>query len=390
MLAARTGWFPVGGMRSIDYEDLDWIGKTSTSRGTSRCPRSSSGSIRSPSRMRQMRGNLLDVLRLDYVTTARSKGLDERVVVFKHALRNALNPMITLFGYTLGRSCRVRSSPRSSSRGRARPHHARCDPDAGPVPGHGRVLMASVVLMLGNLVADLLLAARTRGSPMTESLASLHARPVAAAPTSAAGASAADAFGARRPSRRRGSSGASSQRARRDRGRRGARLFYVCARSRRSSRRTRRRDGPAGYFHPPQRCTGATTRAGSISRRSCTPRSSTIRAFHYAETARTRCRCARSSRRAVPLLGIIRSDRTCSASTPPGRVYLLGTDSFGRDVLSRLLYGSQISLTVGLVGIAISFTIGLLLGGISGYFGGAVDTVIMRATELLLSIPRST
>ena len=59
------------------------------------------------SRMRQMRGNLLDVLRLDYVTTARSKGLDEGVVIYKHALRNALNPMITLFGYTLGRA-RVR------------------------------------------------------------------------------------------------------------------------------------------------------------------------------------------------------------------------------------------------------------------------------------------
>jgi peptide/nickel transport system permease protein len=71
----------------------------------------------------------------------------------------------------------------------------------------------------------------------------------------------------------------------------------------------------------------------------------------------------------------------------PGRVYLLGTDSFGRDQLSRLLYGSQISLTVGVVGIAISFTLGLLLGGVSGYFGGWIDTVIMRASELLLSIP---
>src|SRR5260221_13009565 len=53
-------------------------------------------------RMRQMRASLLDVLRLDYVTTARAKGLDEHRVVFHHALRNALNPMITLFGLTLG------------------------------------------------------------------------------------------------------------------------------------------------------------------------------------------------------------------------------------------------------------------------------------------------
>jgi peptide/nickel transport system permease protein len=87
------------------------------------------------------------------------------------------------------------------------------------------------------------------------------------------------------------------------------------------------------------------------------------------------------------LLGFIPGDRHLFGVDPPGRIYLFGSDSFGRDVFSRLLYGGQISLTVGLVGIAISFTLGLLLGGISGYFGGAIDTVIMRTTELLLSIP---
>jgi peptide/nickel transport system permease protein len=87
------------------------------------------------------------------------------------------------------------------------------------------------------------------------------------------------------------------------------------------------------------------------------------------------------------LLGFIPADLHLYGVDPPGRVYLLGTDSFGRDEWSRLLFGSQISLTVGLVGIAISFTLGLLLGGISGYFGGWVDTLIMRSTELLLTIP---
>jgi peptide/nickel transport system permease protein len=90
---------------------------------------------------------------------------------------------------------------------------------------------------------------------------------------------------------------------------------------------------------------------------------------------------------AYTLLGMFTSDRHLFGVEAPGRVYLMGTDSFGRDQFSRLLYGSQISLTVGLVGIAISFAIGLLLGGISGYFGGWIDTIIMRTSELLLSIP---
>lgn len=87
------------------------------------------------------------------------------------------------------------------------------------------------------------------------------------------------------------------------------------------------------------------------------------------------------------LFGVVETDRHLFGVDAPGRIYLLGTDSFGRDVLSRLLYGSQISLTVGLVGILISFALGLLLGGVSGYFGGLADSLIMRFTELLLSVP---
>jgi len=87
------------------------------------------------------------------------------------------------------------------------------------------------------------------------------------------------------------------------------------------------------------------------------------------------------------LFGFVRGDRHLFGVEAPGRIYLLGADDTGRDVWTRLLYGSQVSLTVGIVGIAISFTLGLLLGGVSGYFGGWVDTLIMRSTELLLSIP---
>jgi peptide/nickel transport system permease protein len=72
---------------------------------------------------------------------------------------------------------------------------------------------------------------------------------------------------------------------------------------------------------------------------------------------------------------------------PPHDLHLLGTDRYGRDQLSRLLYGSRISLSVGLVGIAITFFIGTLVGGLSGYFGGWVDEGVMRLTELIMSIP---
>ena len=66
---------------------------------------------------------------------------------------------------------------------------------------------------------------------------------------------------------------------------------------------------------------------------------------------------------------------------------MLGSDQYGRDVLSRLLYGGRPSLSIGLLGVAISFTLGLLIGGVSGYFGGRVDDVLMRICEIIMSIP---
>jgi peptide/nickel transport system permease protein len=87
------------------------------------------------------------------------------------------------------------------------------------------------------------------------------------------------------------------------------------------------------------------------------------------------------------LLGILPAERHLFGVDAPGRVNLLGTDPAGRDEFSRLLFGAQVSLTVGLVGILISFALGLLLGGVSGYLGGWVDGLIMRSSEVLLSIP---
>jgi peptide/nickel transport system permease protein len=70
-----------------------------------------------------------------------------------------------------------------------------------------------------------------------------------------------------------------------------------------------------------------------------------------------------------------------------GTAFLLGTDRLGRDMLSRIIYGTRISLTVGLIGIAISLTLGMTLGGIAGYYGGMADMLIQRLIEVLRSFP---
>jgi peptide/nickel transport system permease protein len=72
---------------------------------------------------------------------------------------------------------------------------------------------------------------------------------------------------------------------------------------------------------------------------------------------------------------------------PDAPMYLLGADRMGRDMLSRMIYGTRISMSIGLVGVALSLFLGILLGGISGYYGGSIDNLIQRLIEFLRSIP---
>jgi peptide/nickel transport system permease protein len=91
------------------------------------------------------------------------------------------------------------------------------------------------------------------------------------------------------------------------------------------------------------------------------------------------------------LLGLIPTTRHLigvDAGLDPNKtIFLLGTDVQGRDLWSRLMYGTRISLTIGLLGVTASLVLGVVLGGLSGFYGGAVDTVIQRTIEILRSIP---
>ncbi|XDA97656.1 ABC transporter permease [Sulfitobacter sp. LCG007] len=87
------------------------------------------------------------------------------------------------------------------------------------------------------------------------------------------------------------------------------------------------------------------------------------------------------------LAGLVPTDRHLFCAPEGATVFLWGSDRLGRDVFSRILYGAQLSLTVGLIGITVSFLLGIFFGSIAGYFGGVTDWVINRMIEILRSLP---
>lgn len=159
-LSVETGLLPAGGMKSAATHDLlsPW-GKALDIGKHLIAPAFVMGVSGIAEVTRQMRGNLLDVLHADYVRTARAKGLPERAVILRHAVRNAVNPLITLFGFTLARLLStslivevVMSWPGLG----ALTLEAIRRQDLFVVMA--TLVMASVLLVLGNLVADVLLA----------------------------------------------------------------------------------------------------------------------------------------------------------------------------------------------------------------------------------------
>lgn len=158
IFAVKTGWFPVGGLTSYNFNDMSIGGKIWDLTRHLILPTTVLFTISLAGLQRQMRANLLDVLESDYVKFARAKGLSEFKVLYKHALRNAVNPMITLLGFEFA----------SLLSGAALTEYV------FQYPGLGRLvleavlksdinlvmaslMMGAVMLILGNLLADILL-----------------------------------------------------------------------------------------------------------------------------------------------------------------------------------------------------------------------------------------
>lgn len=158
IFAVKTGWFPTGGLTSYNYSELSPIGKIFDILHHLILPVIVLFTISLSGLQRQMRGNLLDVLQSDYVKFARAKGLSETKVIYKHALRNAINPMVTLLGFEFA----------SLLSGAALTEYV------FQYPGLGRLILEAVMksdinlvmaslmigtimLVIGNLLADILL-----------------------------------------------------------------------------------------------------------------------------------------------------------------------------------------------------------------------------------------
>ncbi|MFN4268445.1 MAG: ABC transporter permease [Fervidobacterium pennivorans] len=159
-MAARTGWFPTGGMYSPETSRLDVWNAFKDIFRRMQLPAFTLTFGGFAGLMRYMRGSLLDVLNEDYVEFARAKGMPERVVIYKHALRNAINPLITMFGYSLSGllSGAVITETIFSWPGLGRlTYQALLQKDYYVVMAS--TVIGTVLLVLGNLVGDILLAA---------------------------------------------------------------------------------------------------------------------------------------------------------------------------------------------------------------------------------------
>lgn len=158
-LAALTGWLPTGGMVAPYHDSLTWFGKIVDYLHHLIIPASVLGVASIASLSRIMRGSMLETLRAQFIIAARAKGLKERIVIYKHAFRNSINPLITIFGYQLPD---LLSGAALTEIIVAWPGLGRLMLEAVMSQDifliMGDLLIGGALLILGNLLADLLLA----------------------------------------------------------------------------------------------------------------------------------------------------------------------------------------------------------------------------------------
>lgn len=423
LFAAVTGLFPTGGQVSILHDFLSPAGKVWDWIEHLILPTLvlSVGGI--ASMMRVMRGNFLDYSRAEFVTTARAKGMGENAIMFKHVLRNALNPVITSFGFAfaglLSGALLVENVMNYPGLGQLI--------YAAIIKQDQYVVMAGVVigcamLVVGQLLADILLAladprirlerekAPTKAIAAFTALAALAAAVltwasetypafleflksasfavlIAAAAVLCvllvAGLVWAAVFFCKNllPQTLRSPRGATALAV--------LAVLYAAAIL-----------APfLAPYEPTEQCLDKSFHPPSA----IFFKDGSLRVQCYRQSDPSIAKYEPIEGESLPLKFFVRDEDSnykilglipfktrlfgVESSQPDARVYLLGADSTGRDVFSRLLYGARVSLSIGFVGIAITMVLGFLVGGLAGYFGGAFDFIAMRFVEFLMAIP---
>lgn len=423
LFAAVTGLFPTGGQVSILHDFLSPAGKVWDWIEHLILPTLvlSVGGI--ASMMRVMRGNFLDYSRAEFVTTARAKGMGENAIMFKHVLRNALNPVITSFGFAfaglLSGALLVENVMNYPGLGQLI--------YAAIIKQDQYVVMAGVVigcamLVVGQLLADILLALADPRIRLEREKAPTKAIAAFTALTALAAAVltwASETYPAFLEFLKSASfavliAAAAVLCVLLVAGLVWAAVFF-CKNLLPQTLRSPRGATALAVL--------AVLYAAAILAPFLAPYEPTDqcldKSFHppsaiFFKDGSLRVQCYRQSDPSIakyepiegeslPLKFFVRDEGSnykilglipfktrlfgVESAQPDARVYLLGADSTGRDVFSRLLYGARVSLSIGFVGIAITMVLGFLVGGLAGYFGGAFDFIAMRFVEFLMAIP---
>ena len=423
LFAATTGLFPTGGQVSIMHDFMSVPQQFADYARHLVLPTVvlSLGGI--ASMMRVMRGNFLDYSKAEFVTTARAKGLSENAVMFKHVLRNAINPIVTSFGFAfaglLSGALLVENVMNYPGLGQLI-YAAIVKQDQYVVMAG--VIMGCAMLVVGQLVADILLAAtdpriRLDNEKIPYSkLAAFFAAVILivvfatfvsekfpdffeAIKTGAtwiiffavavlcvllvAGLAWAGIFFCKNllgPTLKniRGAAALAALGAMYI-----AALFAPVIAPYEPTRQCLDKS-----FHPP---TGLFFKDGALYAKVYENVDPSVAKYKPVEGKGIKVRFfAPVEGNDYKIFGLIPFNVklfSADSDQPDARIFLLGSDSTGRDIFSRLLYGARISLSIGFIGIAITMVIGFIVGGLAGYFGGTFDFISMRFVEFLMAVP---